>query len=110
MLQSSVSGVATDTQLFSRIGVLLVHRYRVFAQAGTHVAFRGTYMARLRTFLIVADAAYLKSRDKRRGRPLASQMPPEVPGQSRSRESTHSSQTSTSRRMSLTSVSVVAVT
>ena len=76
VLGSSVSGVATDTLLFSRIGVPLVHRYRVFARSGTHGAFRGTYMARLRTFLTVADAAYLMSRDKRRGQSLASQMSP----------------------------------
>ena len=99
VLRSSVSGVATDTLLFSRIGVPLVHRYRIFARAGTHVAFRGTYMARLRTFLTVADAAYLKSRDKRHGQSLASQMSPEVPGRSRSRELTNSSQPSTSRHL-----------
>ena len=33
VLSTSVSGVATDTLLFSRIGVLLVHRYRVFSLA-----------------------------------------------------------------------------
>ena len=64
--------MATDTLLFSRIGVPLVHRYH--ARSGTHGAFRGTYMARLRTFL------NLMSRDKRRRRSLASPMSPEVPG------------------------------
>ena len=48
--RSSVSGVAADAMLFSRIGVPLIHRYRVFSRAGTHVAFHGTYMAKLRTF------------------------------------------------------------
>ena len=80
-----------------------MHRYRIFARAGTHVAFRGTYIT-------VADAAYLKSRDKRHSQSLASQMSPEVPGRSRSREPTHSSQPSTSCRLSPASASVVAVT
>ena len=85
VLRSSVSGVATDTLLLSRIGVPLVHRYRVFARAGTHVAFCGTYMALLRTFLNVADTACLRSRNRRRTRSLASQMSPEVPVRGRSR-------------------------
>ena len=72
VLHSSVSRVATDTLLFSRIGWPLVHRYRVFAHAGTHVAFRVTYMARLRTFLNAADAACWQSRNKRHVRSLAS--------------------------------------
>ena len=105
-----VSGVATDALLFSRIGALLVHRYRVFARSGTHLAFRGTYMARLCTFLTVSDAAYLKSQDKCRDRSLTSQMPPEVPWRSRSREPIHSSQPSTSRRLSPASASVAVVT
>ena len=36
-----------------------MHRYRVFACAGTHVTFCGTYMARFWTFFNVADAACL---------------------------------------------------
>ena len=51
IMRSSVSGVAVDTLLFSRIGVPLFHRYRVFSRPGTHVAFRGTYLTRIRTFL-----------------------------------------------------------
>ena len=109
VLRSSVSGVATDTLLLSRIGVPLVHRYRVFARAGTHVAFCGTYMARLRTFLNVADTACLRSRNRRRTRSLASQMSPEVPVRGRGREPAHSSQPSTSRRPSPESTSVAAV-
>ena len=80
ILRSSVSGVAADTLLFSRIGVPLVHRYRVFSRAGTHVAFRGTYMARLQTFLDAADAACLQSLSRRRARLHACQMSLEVPG------------------------------
>ena len=48
-MSSTVYGVATDALLFSRTGVLLVHRYHVFSRVGTHVTFRGTYMARLAT-------------------------------------------------------------
>ena len=33
----------------------LIHRYRVFSRAGTHVTFRGTYMTKLRNFLSIAD-------------------------------------------------------
>ena len=49
--------VAADTLLFSRIGVPLLHRYRVFSHAGTHVAFCGTYMARIRAFIEESDVA-----------------------------------------------------
>ena len=98
----------TDILLFSRIG-LLVHRYRVFARAGTHVAFRGTYIARLRTFLNAADAVCLRSRNRRRAQSLASQMSPGVPVRSHSRKPTDSSQPSTSRRPFLASMSVAAV-
>ena len=78
ILRSSFSGIVTDALMFSWIGVPLVHRYRVFARAGTHVAFRGTYMARLRNFLNAADAACLKSCKRHRALSLASQMSPEV--------------------------------
>ena len=44
MTRSAVSGIAVDTLLFSRIGMLLFHRYLVFDRPGTHVAFRGMYM------------------------------------------------------------------
>ena len=79
ILRSSVSGVATDTLLFRQIGAPLVHRHCIFSRAGTHVAFRGAYMTRLRTFLNAADAACLQSCNRRRARSLASQMSPEVP-------------------------------
>ena len=41
-MRSSVSDIAIDALLFSRIGVPLFHRYSVFSRPGTHVAFRGT--------------------------------------------------------------------
>ena len=65
--RSAVSGihVAVDTLLFSRIGVPLFHRYRVFDRPGTHGAFRGTYMRRMHVFLEESDAASLRQRHRR---------------------------------------------
>ena len=51
MSRPSVSGIAIDTFLFSRIGVPLFHRYRVFDQQGSHPAFRGMYMPKVFDFL-----------------------------------------------------------
>ena len=51
MTRPTISGVAIDTLLFSRIGVPLFHRYRIISRTGTHAAFRGTYMRRLHAFL-----------------------------------------------------------
>ena len=79
ILRSSISGVAVDALLFGRIGAPLIHRYRVFSHAGTHVAFRGTYMTKLWNFLNVADAACRRARNRRRAWALASQMSPEGP-------------------------------
>ena len=50
MSRPAISGIAVDTLLFSRIGVPLFHRYRVFDRQGTHGALRGTYMRRMHTF------------------------------------------------------------
>ena len=50
-MMPSVSGVAIDTLLFSRIGSPLCHRYRIISRTGSHAAFRGTYIRRLRAFL-----------------------------------------------------------
>ena len=55
MMMSSISGVAIDTLLFSRIGSPLRHRYRIISRTGSHAAFRGTYMRRLRAFLEELD-------------------------------------------------------
>ena len=70
IMRSSVSGVAVDTLLFSRIGVPLFHQYRVFSRPGTHEAFIGTYMTRIRTFLEESDAASLRARHRRCARRL----------------------------------------
>ena len=65
MTWSAVLRIAVDTLLFSRIGMPLFHRYRVFDQPGTHVAFCGTYMQRMHTYLEESDVASLRSRHHR---------------------------------------------
>ena len=57
MLMPCVSGVAIDTLLFSRVGSPLCHRYRLISRTGSHAAFRGTYLKRLRLFIEEADEA-----------------------------------------------------
>ena len=54
-LNATVSGVSTDALLFSRSGMLLVHRYHVFGGGGAHVSVRGSFMSHLRTFTVQAD-------------------------------------------------------
>ena len=54
MSRPSVSGIAIDTFLFSRIGTPLFHRYRVFDRLGSHNAFRKPYMQKLFTSLILS--------------------------------------------------------
>ena len=71
MMRSAVSGIAVDTLLFSRIGVPLFHRYRVFDRPGTHAAFRDTYMQRMRTFIEESDVALLRTRHHRCAREIA---------------------------------------
>ena len=60
MMMPSISGVVIDTLLFSRIGSPLCHRYRVISQTGSHAAFRGTYLHRLRVFLEESDSAVVR--------------------------------------------------
>ena len=74
LTRSAVSGIAVDTLLFSRIGMPLFYRYRVFDRPGTHAAFRGTYMQRMRTFLKESDDASLRARHRRRARAMVAQM------------------------------------
>ena len=63
-----------DTLLFSRIGVPLFHRYRVFDRPGTRGAFRGTYMRQMHTFLEESDAASLRRRHRRCAQDIAARM------------------------------------
>ena len=71
---SSVSGIDADTLLFSPIGVPLFHQYRVFSRPGTHVAFRGTYLTRIQTFLEESDAASLRAHHRRQARAIVVRM------------------------------------
>ena len=56
MLMPCVSGVAIDTLLFSRVGSPLCHRYRLISRTGSHAAFRGMYLRRLRSFIEESDS------------------------------------------------------
>ena len=51
MLMPSISGVAIDMLLFSRVDSPLCHRYRLISRTGSHAAFRGTYLHRLQAFI-----------------------------------------------------------
>ena len=84
--------------LLSRIGMPLFHRYRVFNRPGTNVAFRGTYMQRMRTFLEESDDASLRARHRRRAREMASQMSRTTLQDTGCRAPDVSSQPRTSRR------------
>ena len=74
MSRPSVSGIAIDTFLFSRIGMPLFHRYRVFDRLGSHPAFRGPYMARLFTLLKVSDAESICRSHRRRAKEISASM------------------------------------
>ena len=74
MSRPSVSGIAIDTFLFSRIGMPLFHRYRVFDRLGAHPAFRGPYMTRLFDFLKEADAESIRRSHRRRAKEIAASL------------------------------------
>ena len=48
-LTSRRSGISNDVLLFSEVGLSLVHHYRVHKRGLPHAAFRGTYLAQLRS-------------------------------------------------------------
>ena len=74
MTHLAISGVAIDTLLFSRIGSLLFHRYRIISRTGTHAAFRGMYMRRLHAFLEESDSAAVRRQHRRCAKVLAARM------------------------------------
>ena len=74
MTRLAISGVAIDLLLFSRIGLPLLHRYRIISRAGTHAAFRGTYMKRLYAFLDEMDEEWLRRHHRRRAKEMAARM------------------------------------
>ena len=74
MSRPSVSGIAIDTFLFSRIGIPLLHRYRVFDRFGSHPAFRTPYMKNIFLFLKESDSEAIRRSHRRRARELAAEM------------------------------------
>ena len=74
MSRPSVSGIAIDTFLFSRIGMSLFHRYRVFDRFGSHPAFRRPYMTNIFLFLKESDSEAIRRSHRRRARELAAGM------------------------------------
>ena len=74
MSRPSVSGIAIDTFLFSRIGAPLFHRYRVFDHLGSHPAFRGPYMSKLFTFLKESDSESIRHSHRRWAKEIAISM------------------------------------
>ena len=74
MSRPSVSGIAIDTFLFSRIGIPLLHRYRVFDRFGSHPAFRTPYMKNIFLFLKESDSEAIRRSHRRRARELAAGM------------------------------------
>ena len=74
MSRPSVSGIAIDTFLFSRIGAPLFHRYRVFDRLGSHPAFRKPYMPKLFLFLKESDSETIRRSHRRRAKEIATGM------------------------------------
>ena len=97
MNRPSVSGIAIDTFLFSRIGMSLFHRYRVFDRLGEHPAFRGPYMTRLFDFLKEADAESIRRSHRRRAKEIAASMTKEASSSKEVPAATTSSQRSVQR-------------
>ena len=74
MSRPSVSVIAIDTFLFSRIGTPLFHRYRVFDRLGSHPAFRKPYMPKLFPFLKESDSESIRRSHRRREKEIAVSM------------------------------------
>ena len=74
MSRPSVSGIAIDTFLFSRIGTPLFHRYHVFDRLGSHPAFRKPYMPKLFMFLKESDSESIRRSHQRRVKKIAVSM------------------------------------
>ena len=74
MMMPSISGVAIDTLLFSRVGSPLCHRYWIISRTGSHAAFRGTYLRQLRVFLKESDSAVVRRLHHQLARELAARI------------------------------------
>ena len=68
----TISGVAINILLFSRIGLLLC--YRIISRAGTHATFCGTYMKCLHAFLDEMDEEWLRLHHSRHAKEMAARM------------------------------------
>ena len=73
MMMPSISGVAIDTLLLSRIGSPLCHRYRIISRTGSHAAFRGTYLW-LHVFLEESDSAVVRRLPRQLAQELAARV------------------------------------
>ena len=71
MLMPCTSGVVIDWLLFIRVGSPLCHRYRLISRTGSHAAFRGTYLSRLRAFIEESDSAVGRRLHRRLAQDLA---------------------------------------
>ena len=100
MMMPPISGVAIDTLLFSRIGSPLCHRYRIISRTGSHAAFRGTYIRRLRAFLEESDSAVVRRLHCQLAQELATwiSLPPDSPASVPSRSAVGHRTVSRSRR------------
>ena len=100
MMIPSISGVLIDTLLFSRIGSPLCHRYRIISQTGSHVAFRGRYIHRLRAFLEESDSTVVRRLHRQLAQELARRisLPPDSPASVSSRSAVGHRTVSRSRR------------
>ena len=74
MLMPCISGVVIDTLLFSRVGLPLCHRYRLISHTGSHAAFQGTYLKRLRMFIEESDSAVGRRLQPRLAQDLAARV------------------------------------
>ena len=87
MMMSSISRVAIDTLLFSRVGSPVCHRYRIISRTGSHTAYWGTCLRRLRVFLEESDSAVVRRLHHQLARELAARiaLPTDTPASARSR-------------------------
>ena len=72
MLMPSISGFVIDTLLFSHLGLPLCHRYWLISLTGSHTAFRGMYLRRLRAFLDESYSEVVHRLHRRLAQELAS--------------------------------------
>ena len=99
-MMPSISGVAIDTLLFSRIGSPLCHHHQIISHTGSHAAFRGTYWRRVRAFLEESDSAVVRRLHRQLAQELAARiaLPTDSPASGPSRSAVGHRTVSRSRR------------